>query len=271
MNYLAPYFTKVNCYYNKFSTLKERGFMSNGWIKLHRKFNNWEWRDSPKHVAVYLDLLLNANHKEKKYRGKIIKRGQLTTSYKAISDRTGVSIRSIRTVLRDLKSTHEVTHENMRHYSIITISKWDDYQLVDTRDDILTTSKRQPSDNLTTTNKNDNNYNNVNKCVLLTPDEVRISWNKFAIKNGFNQCAGIGSGKHLNNFLEAINFLPTLSDWEDLFNRCAKSNFLNGGAPSGWKVSFIWLCDYDNALKVLNGEFESTTNNVLDWQEPGDF
>lgn len=131
-----------------------------GWVKIHRKFQTWEWRDSPKHVAVFLDLLLEANHKEKKYRGKTILPGQLTTSYAAISERCGVSIRGVRTVLKDLKTTREVTHESFRHYSIITITNWDEYQQSDTQGDKLVTSRRQASDKLVTTNKNDKNVNN---------------------------------------------------------------------------------------------------------------
>lgn len=145
-----------------------------GWIKLHRKFTEWEWYTSTKHVRVFLDLILNANHKDKKYRGSTIRAGQLTTSYQAISDRTGVSIRSIRTVLKDLKTTHEVTCENMRHYSLITILKWDIYQGRDTPDDNLVTSKRQPNDNLMTTNKNEKNEKNGKNNIYsrVSPENV---------------------------------------------------------------------------------------------------
>ena len=125
-----------------------------GWIKIHRKFQDWEWRSSAKHVSVFLDLLLEANHKAKRYRGIEINAGQLTTSYQAISERTKISVRGVRTVIKDLKTTSEVTHENMRHFSLITITNWDQYQLSDNPNDNLVTSRRQPSDKLTTTNKN---------------------------------------------------------------------------------------------------------------------
>lgn len=128
-----------------------------GWIKLHRRLKHWEWRTSPKHVAVFLDLLLEANHEQKKYRGKVIEPGQLTTSYKAISVRTGVSMQSVRTILKDLKATHEITHETTRHYSIITITKWSDYQMTNTQTNNLT-------NNLLTPNKNVINKRNNNIC-----------------------------------------------------------------------------------------------------------
>lgn len=140
-----------------------------GWVKLHRKFNKWEWKDSPKHVAVFLDLLVNANHKDKKYRGKIVKKGQLTTSYQALSDRTGVSMQSIRTVLKDLKSTQEITHQNMRNYSIITITKWDEYQPANTEANIELTSNQHSTNIQLTTNKNVKNIKNVKNSDFDSP------------------------------------------------------------------------------------------------------
>ena len=157
--------------------------MNAGWVKLHRSLADWEWKTSPKHIAVFLDLLLQANHKSKRYRGMLIDAGSLTTSYQAISDRTGVSIRGVRTVLKDLKTTHEVTHKTTRHCSIISIVNWEKYQHNDTQSDIEVTSKRQPSDNLVTTNKNVKNVKNVKNTyskdfIALFNDEEIITWLK---------------------------------------------------------------------------------------------
>ena len=127
-----------------------------GWIKIHRAFNKWEWKDSPKHVAVFLDLLLEANHKDNRYRGELILKGSLTTSYAKISQRTGVSVRGVRTVIKDLISTHEVTYSSNAKRSMITVVKWDDYQQATSQ----TTIKRQSNDNQTTTNKNEKNVKN---------------------------------------------------------------------------------------------------------------
>lgn len=224
-----------------------------GWVKLHRKFKNWEWKDSPKHVSIFLDLLLEANHKDQKYRGQIIKAGSLTTSYQAISERTGVSIRGVRTVLKDLKTTHEVTHKTTRHFSMISITNWDSYQVGDTTGDNLTTSKRQPNDNLTTTNKNDNNKKNVKNVYKgkYTPDDLVQYWNEKMTPN-FAYCHGLGSGSYLKKFIETVNYLQELSDWDDILDKVKSTEQFNGQNNLNWKASLIWLCDYDNVLKVIN-------------------
>jgi len=90
----------------------------------------------------------------------------------------------------------------------------------------------------------------------ITPDDVVQLWNEFATKNNLKICRGLGSGKHLQNFIEAINWLKEKKDWDELFTLCGKSDFLMGKENGDWIVSLTWLVDYDNALKVLNGNFE---------------
>ena len=38
-----------------------------GWVKLHRKFLEWEWYDKSETVHLFLHCLLKANHKDKSY------------------------------------------------------------------------------------------------------------------------------------------------------------------------------------------------------------
>jgi len=131
-----------------------------GWVKLHRKFKNWEWSNSPNHVAVFIHLILDAQFSESKYRGKDVKVGQIITGRRRISTQTGVSEQSVRTILNDLKATHELTIKNMAKYSIITITNWDDYQ----QSTSISTSEstiNQPSTNQQlTTYKNVKNVKN---------------------------------------------------------------------------------------------------------------
>lgn len=96
---------------------------------------------------------------------------------------------------------------------------------------------------------------NESKEKGITPDEVLDLWN---LKHGekFGYCPGIGSGKHRENILEAIKFLKTAQDWENLFSKATSSEFLTGNNKSDWTVNFLWLIDYDNALKVLSDNFD---------------
>jgi uncharacterized transporter YbjL len=99
--------------------------------------------------------LLRANHKNTKWRGIELKKGQFVTSYQSLSEATGLSIRNVRTSLKKLtsKTTNELTHKTTNHYSIITVNNWNLYQKSDKQND------KQTDKQVTTDNKQINNSN----------------------------------------------------------------------------------------------------------------
>lgn len=100
-----------------------------GWVKIHRKFLDWEWYDDINTRATFFHLLLIANYEEKSWKGQMVKRGQLITSIKHLAENVGLSVQEVRTSLDKLKSTNEITIEATNRYTIITIVKYDDYQV----------------------------------------------------------------------------------------------------------------------------------------------
>lgn len=100
-----------------------------GWIKIHRKFLDWEWYDDINTKVVFLHLLLLANHEDKNWRGQIILRGQLVTSINNLSKSIGLSAQQTRTSLNKLKSTNEITIKSTNKYTTVTIVKYNDYQV----------------------------------------------------------------------------------------------------------------------------------------------
>jgi hypothetical protein len=109
--------------------------------------------------------------------------------------------------------------------------------------------------------------------VSYTPDQLVQLWNDTMPQHGFAYCRGLGSGKHLEKFMEAVRFMPQLEQWRELFAGCVGLPALNGSSKLGWRVSLTWLVDYDNALKVLNGNFSNEQQqgkSALDnWHEHG--
>ena len=99
-----------------------------GWIKLYRKFCEWEWFNISEMVHLYIHLLLNANQKDGEWRGILIKRGQILTGLNSLNEKTGISIQTLRTCLLRLESTNEITSKVTNKYRIITIIRYDDYQ-----------------------------------------------------------------------------------------------------------------------------------------------
>lgn len=106
-----------------------------GWIKLHRKTLTWEWFRDSQTVHLFIYLLLSANHEDRKWKGITVKRGQLITGRNALSEATGISVRSIRTCLNKLKSTNELTIKTTNKFSIITICNYEEYQKEKTGND----------------------------------------------------------------------------------------------------------------------------------------
>lgn len=79
-------------------------------------------------VHLFTHLVLKANHKDGKWKGIPVKRGQLITGRKKLSSQTGISERSIRTCLKKLESTSELTIKATNKFSIITICNYNEYQ-----------------------------------------------------------------------------------------------------------------------------------------------
>lgn len=107
---------------------KKQGDVVDGWIKLHRKFLEWQWYDNPAAKSVFLHLLLTANIDARKWHGIDVKRGQVVTSFEKISKATGHSIQEVRTAVNKLKSTQCVTQSKYSKFSVFTVINYDSYQ-----------------------------------------------------------------------------------------------------------------------------------------------
>jgi hypothetical protein len=127
----------------------------NGWVKLHRRLMSWAWKSDPNMVALWVDLLVRANHAPRQFQTLTIERGSCVVGLHSLSKSTGISIRGIRTCLTKLKSTNEVTSRSTNKFTIITIVNYSLYQGCD--DDERQAERqahRQTNDKQTTTNKN---------------------------------------------------------------------------------------------------------------------
>lgn len=144
-----------------------------GWISLHRKLLDWEWYSDQQTSRLWIHLLLKANHETRNYKGKVVPKGSLLTGRALLASETGLTERQIRTSLKRLKSTNEITIETTNKGSHIFITNYSDYQSSDekttSKTSSTTTSKRPASDQQATTNNNDNNVNNENKVIAKKP------------------------------------------------------------------------------------------------------
>ena len=131
-------------------------------ISIHRKLFDWEWYQSPETFLLWIHCLLKANHTPKKWQGIPIKRGQFITSFQTLSKETGLSLQTVRTCIKRLKSTQCLTWSAQSKYSLITIIKYDDYQKANTKSNIQSTRNQHATNMQLTSTNNDNNDNNDN-------------------------------------------------------------------------------------------------------------
>ena len=162
--------------------------MSNGWISLHRQFLEWEWYDDINTKCLFIHLLLIANHKDAKWRGKTIKRGQRFLSIKNISNDLNLSQKQIRTSLGKLKKTGEIGTQGESNGTLVTIINYDTYQNM-----IFSEGKQKVNQETIrgkskvkqrATNNNNNKIDNKNKIKRTTDLRSEIYSEKNIYKYG---------------------------------------------------------------------------------------
>lgn len=233
-----------------------------GFIKLHRNILEWEWYDDANTFRLFIHCLLRANHKERKWRGVTIDRGQFYTSLDTLAEETGLTPRQIRTSLDRLKTTGELSSTNMRRGRMVTVVKYENYQ----GDVSQTTAKKsvkcQASDRLTTANKNDKNNKKENIYTLdygnwpLKPDEEFLgAWQKNRQKRRvvsvtqrivdrmakeLNQAIEIGfTAEQCFEQIEYRGWASFEANWMEGKNANGNSSNQQNEHPINWESSFI--------------------------------
>ena len=99
-----------------------------GFIKIDRKIMEWEWYKDEHTKNFFFHCILKANWKECKFKGIIIGRGQFVASLPVLSDELYLTVNEIRTAIKHLKSTGEITVKSYPKFSIFTVVNYDLYQ-----------------------------------------------------------------------------------------------------------------------------------------------
>ena len=195
--------------------------MSYGWISIHRKIqDNLIWNDKPfNRGAAWVDLLLLANHEDKKvlFNGSIIevKRGEKITSLRKLSERWGWSREKTKNFLILLKSENMIDFKTDHQKTTYKIVNYNVYQNedVDKRatEKPLTDQQKATEKPLTDTNNNINNYNNVNNNNGVDQSELNLDNPKLAELIKLYENCGFGlispySAKVLSDYMEMYSF-----------------------------------------------------------------
>lgn len=120
-------------------------------VQLHKKICDWEWYTDIPTCKLFFHILLKCNYKEAKWRGKIIKPWEFITSSEHLAIETGLTRQQVRTAIRKLENTWEITYQATNDYTILGLNNWDTYNQPNNQ----RITNEQPTNNqrITTTNK----------------------------------------------------------------------------------------------------------------------
>jgi len=172
----------------------------NAYIYLRKKILDWQWYNDTPTRSVFIHCLLRASWKDAEYKGIRYGRGQLIDSNEKIAEDLGISIQNVKTAIKHLKRSGELTSLKIGKHRIITVVKYDMYQQPNLMPNLELTSN-QPETNLELTSykeiKEDKEVNEVknnnppisplgdregkkakNKTDTLTPKEAQEKINE---------------------------------------------------------------------------------------------
>ena len=241
--------------------------MDEGYILLHRKIVNWEWFSDPNTLVVFVHCLLRANWKDGKFQGREVKRGEFVTSLPKLAEETSLSVQNVRTALKHLESTGELTSKSHAKYRIISISNYDRYQCPNSQ---LTGNQQATNRQLTTIEERNKEINIIDSSLhseSIRPTETVRQGNSEEVRqivDAWNTLVPLGiSGvtkisptstryKNLTARLKQYSLKEVLSAIE----KVKVSDFLLG-RKTDWRIDFDWFVKPNNFPKVLDGNYDN--------------
>lgn len=106
------------------------------YIKLFRKFKNWQWYKDPVTKSLFIHFLIEARWADTNMYGVAVKKGQLLTTESDLEEELGLTRQQIRTGIKHLIATKEITKVptkvstkgSTNRMSLITVENYGLYQ-----------------------------------------------------------------------------------------------------------------------------------------------
>lgn len=266
-----------------------------GWIKIYRELLQWEWFEKSEMVHLFIYLLLKASREDRKWQGIPVKKGQLITTNGTIRRDLKLSEQTIRTCMKRLISTGEITYEATNRYVVVTICNYDRYQETkigineqnNEQSNIQSTSDQRATNEPSTTSKEVKNILKENplpkgrgqkkvdeqlspsksenfeaskpKVEKLPSKEIKELWNDTC--KSFPKLFTLSENRKNKMRLRIAEMGGSEKAMEILkgiFAKMEESSFLKGDNRRGWKASFDWLFENDkNWVKVWEGNYDN--------------
>ncbi len=147
------------------------------YIKLFRKLLNSPIFENEKALKIWIWCLLKATHKERLQlvgqQEVTLQKGQFVFGRKRASEELKMSESTIYKYIKLLEKLQMISINSNNKFSVITVEKWEEYQVEELKDNNKVTTKEQQSN----TNKNVKNiylylYNKYKKQIEEQPNRV---------------------------------------------------------------------------------------------------
>lgn len=117
------------------------------------------------------------NWTDKKWKGQEIKRGSIVSSYEKLATETGLSVMQVRTAIKKLRSTGEITSKSSNKNTVFIVNNYDLYQGSNKQNNEPVTSKEQTDNIQITTTKESKEVkkeknNNIKRFTPPTYEQV---------------------------------------------------------------------------------------------------
>ncbi|MEY8321882.1 hypothetical protein AAK894_12565 [Lachnospiraceae bacterium 46-61] len=277
-----------------------------GFIKLYRSMLKWEWYDDINVKVLFLHLLLKANYEDKKWHGIEIKKGELVTSISHIAKETKLTQQQVRSCIKKLEKTREITIKTTNKFTVIHIEKYGFFQCYETEYNKQITNNQQTNNKQITNNQQTNNKqitNNQqtdNKQITTTKEVKEIKEYKELqeIKEreegeerketvyqliadmynatcvSFPRCTRLSEARE--KAIRARLKKYTVEDFKKVFETAENCDFLKGANRNNWSANFDWLIKDSSMAKVLDGNYtdkigvqQKSSNIFLDIAQEG--
>lgn len=157
-------------------SIERRGYDMGSFIKIDRKIVKWEWWSDINTFRLFFYMLITAYWKDGNYKGKPIPRGSFPSSVSELSKETNLTENEIRTALKHLKSTGEITSKSTNKFTVFSVKKYDLYQSDNKQNYEQITSQNTnelQTDNEQLTNKSQTNNEQLTNSILKENKNIK--------------------------------------------------------------------------------------------------
>ena len=249
---------------------KKKGVIPLGnFIKIDRKILKWEWWSDINTFRLFFYMIISAYWKDGNYKGVEIKRGSFPSSISELSRETNLSVMEIRTALKHLQSTGEITtnqqatnkQNNTKLTSNLTSKKTNKFTIFTVVNyDLYQSDNKQNNTNLTSNLTENQQSTNTQLNKQLTRHILKEYKNEKNVKNEKKERKGQAvyypNDELLNNaFKEFLTMRNKIK--KPLATKQALTRMMN-------KIEKLSGGDNDLAIKILNQSTDHCWQDVYE-------